>query len=143
MVDRWLSRLGKRENDTNAFVIRLFFAEHSDKIESHQILPGRREGGGRRALDKVVNSLCYETLMLLLLLMLPLTLRRARFARGELSWAGLDDLCKNRTVLSGFCLKLSCLQGNPRNNCGSCSGLRCDVQYAMYHLKSLAHADQS
>jgi hypothetical protein len=45
---------------------------------------GRRESRGLRALDKVVNSVSYETLSLLLLLMLPL--RRARFAR-ELRWS--------------------------------------------------------
>jgi hypothetical protein len=53
---------------------------------SHQGTEGRREGGSRRALDKVVNS--RELVTLLLPLLLLLTLRRARFARGgvELSW---------------------------------------------------------
>jgi len=47
----------------------------------YQLTRGRRESGGLRALDKVVNSLDYE------MLMLPLTLRRVdRFAR-VLSWS--------------------------------------------------------
>ena len=52
-------------------------------------LDGRREGGGLRALDKVVNSLRHETLML------PLTLTCARSLRSlaggvelGLGWSG-------------------------------------------------------
>ena len=56
---------------------------------SLQLFDGRREGGGLRALDKVVNSLYCETLVLLLLLML--TLRRTRSLRSrrgvELRWS--------------------------------------------------------
>lgn len=49
---------------------------------------GGREGGGLRALNKVVNSLDRETLMLILTLIL--TLRRALVSLAELSWSWSD-----------------------------------------------------
>ena len=58
-------------------------AEFFPKCNTQRALDGRREGGGRRALDKVVNSLDYGTLVLVLVLTLILTLTpRARSLRS-------------------------------------------------------------
>ena len=47
MVDPQLSRVGKRGKETNALMIRLLFAEHSRKNESHQIRQGDSYRGGK------------------------------------------------------------------------------------------------
>jgi hypothetical protein len=60
---------------------------------SHPFIDGRRESGSRRALDKVVNSLKYEMLLLMLLLTLTRCARSLSLARGwswaEVGWAEL------------------------------------------------------